>query len=79
MGWFWAPLMRRGFAPQSIDGLHDLMLAARLPHAFAEEARKEMAALGVADVTELTRVDWENLQCWQTLFVFEQRRLLKYM
>ena len=62
---------------QRIDGWQEFVATARLSQRFAAAAEKEMWELGVVDVKELTREDWEGLACWQLLLTFEQRRLLK--
>ena len=60
-----------------IDGWQEFVATARLSQHFAAVAEKEMRKLGVVDVKELTREDWEGLACWHFLLTFEQRRLLK--
>lgn len=61
----------------SVQGLSSLLAKARLPQEVEGHLTQDMVNLGAVSVSELTETDWRSLPTWQTLRVFEQRRLLK--
>ena len=60
-----------------IGGMGQLQQRASLPPDVCQALEEEIRQLGAVDVRELHQRDWESLQSWSLLKVFEQRRLLK--
>lgn len=63
-------------AVNSIHGFAELMSKAVVAPAAADSFLREMIALGVISIQELTPDDWKSLRAWQELLPFAQRRVL---
>ena len=59
------------------SGLSLLLERAHIPRRLRAPISAEVAALGAADVRELTEADWEELPSWSELKALERRRILQ--
>lgn len=70
---------RSSSEPQQVGEIHgfaDLMAKAVVAPSVALDLHREMAALGVLSIQEVTVVDWQALPAWQNVLPFAQRRVL---
>ena len=60
----------------TVQGFEALSVDAQVPPAVASFFLRELRALGVVHVAEVTPGDWPQLQAWVMLRPYERRRLL---
>ena len=60
-----------------LEGMANLLLAAKLPPGKGKALEAELLALGAVNVKEVDARDWQSLTAFVSLLPFEQRRLLK--
>eukprot|EP00438_Fugacium_kawagutii_P004356 Skav207893 [mRNA] locus=scaffold664:850568:852286:+ [translate_table: standard] len=73
------PLLPTSEGQCLVAGLAELAQKASLPEAKVHSLSQELVQLGAVHVQELHAVDWRNLNTFQRLLPFEQRRLLLHV
>jgi len=62
-----------------VEGVSLFLQRAKIPERLRVAISADVAALGAADVMELSQADWEDLPSWPLLKVFERRRILSFV